>query len=279
MVKKDMNIGFWSHVLQDSKAVARQVLNKIINKPQAPSPTSSDSPTTSEPATRLTTRDTATRSVIMEYESLWEVQLALREIPGMFEENILQPCQPHCSSLPSSVPRPQLQLNTQNMLQEPHQQRCLSTVHPFITTGFEECSQYPFSRSSDDEEEQYMNDDDYLTDIQYHHDASWLSSSPSDSTAKSDHRQDRKDSGVFIHDTEEGVIHHVSSQSVESESKLEERLKDTSVRTRGRALSLREMVMGEDFQDMENRSFQMSLPSLMANVSKISHSDRSIYAA
>jgi len=34
MVNKDMSIGFWSHVLQDSKAVARQVLNKITNKPQ-----------------------------------------------------------------------------------------------------------------------------------------------------------------------------------------------------------------------------------------------------
>jgi len=215
----------------------------------------------------------------MEYESLWEVQLALGEIPGMFEENILQPCQPHCASLFSPAPRHQLQLIAQNTLQESHQQRRPSAVHPFITTDFEECSQYPFSRSSDDEEElQYMNDDDYLTDIQYHHDASWLSSSPSDSTAKCDHRQDRKDSGVFVHDTEEGVIHHVSPQSGEPEFKQEERLKDTSVHTRGRALSLREMVMGEDFRDMENGSFQMSLPSLMANVSKISHSDRSIYA-
>lgn len=34
MVKKDLNAGFWSHIIRDSKGIAHQVINKILNKTQ-----------------------------------------------------------------------------------------------------------------------------------------------------------------------------------------------------------------------------------------------------
>lgn len=215
----------------------------------------------------------------MQYESLWEVQLALGEIPGIFEKNILQPCQPQSSPLFSPPPRSQKPvLVPQNIPQRSYPQVTYTfpsiTPHPFAATSFENRSEYPFSHSNDEEDDgpQYLDDEGFWAETRYPHyrsiqdyangdiaHPSWpLVSSQNDNIAKHDYRQDRKDSGVFVYDDEEGSIQHVLPQSKEKfELEGSERL-------------LRERVMGEDLQQMDSGSFTWPHPSLMANVSSLS---------
>ncbi|KAG0230472.1 hypothetical protein B0O80DRAFT_428936 [Mortierella sp. GBAus27b] len=282
MFKKDHPSNFWNHIVRDSKGIARLVINKILNKPSVGSTASLSSHSDTQ------NYSTATRSSSVHYESLWEVQLALREIPGMFEENILKPCHPEYP-LSSSPPIPQQPCFVpQNMPRRSHQLYSFpSTIPapPFAAAmSFEDRSEYPFSHFHDEEVPRYMDDDnndEYWTECRYHHhsmqdynddDATYAPwSLQSEGSAKSDHRQDRKDSGVFVHDDEDGILLNLSFLPKEWGSKMVDGEKVKGMLDgHDRVLSLRELVMGEDLQLLENGSIPKSLPSLMANVSSFS---------
>ncbi|KAG0006998.1 hypothetical protein BGZ65_000139 [Modicella reniformis] len=292
MAKNDQNTGFWSqlfHKLSNKSLVPRpQTTNVYQNQQQQRRQNmisqesslslidiSTDGSTVSLEACCSDTLhyNTARQSAAIPYESLWEVQLALGEIPGIFEENILQPCQPRNPTL--SPPPPAI-------IPQYTFPKSYSTV-PFATMNFEERPEYPFSRHVDDEDRfQYPDeadqsyDEDHNKPIWYYPDTnasdiggdlSSLLPSQNDCATKCEYRQDRKDSGVFVQDWE-GAIYNISPKSKEQWYKFEELFEAKTGQER--IPSLRELVMGEDLQQMENGSFLVSSPSLMANVSSIS---------
>ncbi|KAF9401124.1 hypothetical protein BGX21_002659, partial [Mortierella sp. AD011] len=160
------------------------------------------------------------QETINQYTSLWEVQLALGEIPGMFQENILQPCQPRNQLQSTQQPQPQPAYYQQDQPQQP-----ISSQHftfpdfSSITsssgmTSIEDLPEQSLGYYSDYEcdQEEFEENEEYL----------WPSFSPTqnDGITKSDMRHDRKDSGIFVHD-DEGTIIQISPKSRNAESRSE----------------------------------------------------------
>ncbi|KAG9068835.1 hypothetical protein KI688_011121 [Linnemannia hyalina] len=152
MTKKDLCLALWSQIVQDTKVFAHQVLDKIaLHKPSSSSSSSSAS---------------------QQFESLWEVQLALGEIPGMIEGNILESCDDStavslntaaaavASRSGSSFLLPPLlplaQQSHTSLLSIPS-----TTAQPWRTyVAFEEFSRYPSTFDDSDSESDYDSEED-----------------------------------------------------------------------------------------------------------------------
>ncbi|KAG0323105.1 hypothetical protein BGZ99_002944 [Dissophora globulifera] len=115
MAKKDLCSALWSQIVQDTKQFANNLFGKISTGPAASSTSRSiyhfqQTPhsntkvafssteslvniTTTASSSSLVSSNSSIEDLASHYETLWEVQLALGEIPGIFVDNILQPCQ------------------------------------------------------------------------------------------------------------------------------------------------------------------------------------------
>ncbi|KAI8604480.1 hypothetical protein EDD21DRAFT_366203 [Dissophora ornata] len=323
MSKKDLCSALWGQIVQDTKTLANQVVSKILNKPTVPTPSrsvyqnhlqynnvsytstvslvniSNDSTTSLASSHSGTQHYNAVQEMTLQYETLWEVQLALGEIPGMFEGNILQPCLPLCPRQQQSSQQPESYLQYTIPLSSPS---------AFSEVNFEQPFDYYGDNEEDEDEQDY---DDYEEEeeaeeefLQQSH-TSEIETQPNEiaprpllsrrqSSATNDLRHDRKDSGVFVHDDEEGIIHvspksrqpvDVSNESDISDPEAEDYNNDDyhygyhcdyyfnnnkDLATQGRILSLRTAVMGKDALRMENGSFSFPLPSMMANIPSVS---------
>ncbi|KAF9361364.1 hypothetical protein BGX26_003876 [Mortierella sp. AD094] len=215
------------------------------------------------------------QETIGQYTSLWEVQLALGEIPGMFEGNILQACQPQNQLQSTQQPQPaycqQDQRGRQTSFQHFTFPDFSSITPPSGTISIEDFSEQSLGYYSDYEcdQEGFDENEDYF----------WSSFSPrrNGGITKSDLRHDRKDSGVFEHD-DEGTIIQISpkSRNVESRSELSEwygsdvdEFEYGNMTIEGRMLALRSHVMGENFLH-EVGSLTLPLPSLLGTISSLS---------
>ncbi|KAF9204285.1 putative electron transfer flavoprotein subunit [Haplosporangium sp. Z 27] len=157
------------------------------------------------------------QETIMQYNSLWEIQLALGEIPGMFERNILQPCQPRNQLKPTW--QPQLQSvyhhQDQQQLQSSFRNYSFPSSSSSRTLNTNDCLERSLDHCIESEQDPTVLDEDEDEDY------IWPSFSPrDDSFIKNDLRHDRKDSGVFMQD-DEGIITQISPKSMTFESRLE----------------------------------------------------------
>ncbi|KAG0370477.1 hypothetical protein BGZ54_006129 [Gamsiella multidivaricata] len=296
MSKKELCAALWGQIVQDAKVFAHQVLSKISSQHSVPPvyqyqhqyqpqqyyqhPDVNVSYTSTVSLVNITTASSTSlmsshsgtehynmiQDMNMQYETLWEAQLALGEIPGMFEGNILQPCDAPCSS----------QQPSQSFEYQQYSSSRFASASSFSTNSFEEHIEHPFDRSVDNVDEkdgQRASQQRFMIEGNY-------------GVTKNDLRHDRKDSGVFVHDDDEGIILHVSPKSTramfEFESDLceseaeetydyshEEEVEEDKVSGK-RILSLREQVMGDDLFLMENGSLLLSHSSLLATVSSLS---------
>ncbi|KAI7827068.1 hypothetical protein BC939DRAFT_445676 [Gamsiella multidivaricata] len=325
MSKKELCAALWGQIVQDAKVFAHQVLSKISSQHSVPPvyqyqhqyqpqqyyqhPDVNVSYTSTVSLVNITTASSTSlmsshsgtehynmiQDMNMQYETLWEAQLALGEIPGMFEGNILQPCDAPCSS----------QQPSQSFEYQQYSSSRFASASSFSTNSFEEHIEHPFDRSVDNVDEkdgQRASQQRFMIEGNCSWSYSPLSDAPSafqqdettleiafprpDGVTKNDLRHDRKDSGVFVHDDDEGIILHVSPKSTramfEFESDLceseaeetydyshEEEVEEDKVSGK-RILSLREQVMGDDLFLMENGSLLLSHSSLLATVSSLS---------
>ncbi|KAG0021592.1 hypothetical protein BGZ80_002114 [Entomortierella chlamydospora] len=247
---------FW-RIVEETKVFINKLLDKL------PASHSSLTPYDSAAGSYDSIQET-----INQYTSLWEVQLALGEIPGMFEENILQPCQPRNQL--QSTQQPQFQPSYYQ--QDQSQQQMSSQQFTFpdfssITSSSEMTSIEDFPEQSlgyysnyECDQEEFEENDEYL----------WPSFSPlqNDGITKSDMRHDRKDSGIFVHD-DEGAIIQISpkSRNVESRSGLLEwygsdvdEFACDNMTIEGHISAQRSHAMGENFSCVKVGSFTLPPP-------------------
>ncbi|KAI1317183.1 hypothetical protein EDD11_008875 [Mortierella claussenii] len=318
MNKKDMCTTFWGQIVQDTKVFANQIIKRVMNK----SPASH---------TSLQSTDSATlhyneiqNMVLLQYDTLWEVQLALGEIPGMLEaSNILQPCHSFSTCSSSSYPfssaaspsitagtatNPTQYIPTQQRLPSPRRYN-LPDFAP-VPMSFEVNTQQQLLENEDDEgydDKGYDDEgyDDGMDDYFWFRSATAAShfvksfdtypssyaSSYSNLTTSNiedetplelaspvslhaapskanDLRHDRKDSGVFIHDDDEGIILQVSPKT---KAQAASRATCLSTSTeQGRLVAWRSQIMGDDLLQPDVSPIALSLPSLMATMSTLS---------
>ncbi|KAF9114672.1 hypothetical protein BGX27_010158 [Mortierella sp. AM989] len=206
----------------------------------------------------------------MQYKSLWEVQLALGEIPGMFEGNILQPYQSR-NHQPTQQTRQQpysSQLD-QQQYQSSYQHYTFpdlsSTPSTSELNSIEDCPEHSLGYYSDYESDQ--------TENEMNEDCLWsFSPRQNDISRNSNFRHDRKDSGVFVHDDEEGIIQITSKSRVfECKSELSDwcDLDVYDYESEYGNLAQKSRAIGGGFHQMEVGSL-MPPPSLLGTVSTLS---------
>ncbi|KAF9916255.1 hypothetical protein BX616_004227 [Lobosporangium transversale] len=382
MNKKELCTGLWGQFVKDTKVFANQIFGKILNKPPAgPStqsayehqrqydsqyhhqhPYSNVSYTSTLSLVNITTashislESSATyhhnpiQEMTLQYESLWEVQLALGEIPSIFDAgNILQPYQSsQYTPFPSRPPTEPIQYPHQYQQQRPCQDYSLPDLATSISSSFSPSpmsfeaktkhqfhspggsgnaghlwfrpiaaqahsytSSHFFSTSVDEAVLEYTfpirdssicisqsnsdinePDDDVYDDDDGDDDDAMINM-PS---KVSELRHDRKDSGVFIQDGDEGIILQRSPKTTatttatitaatvtattafSSEKKViytpdhasEDENEYVYLPVKGHCLELRSRIMGDDILHSDAGLLALSLPSLMATVSTLS---------
>ncbi|KAG0277441.1 hypothetical protein BGZ96_002856 [Linnemannia gamsii] len=180
MTKKGLCLGLWSQIVQDTKVFAHQVFDKFtthntLSLNVRSTSCTSLATTNSTYAAASASNSNNELALLQPYESLWEVQLELGEIPGLIEGNILEVCEGDSKSIdtaaavavvasvsPSSVFLPPLlppaQQSHTSLLSITSTSTQPQPRRTFI--AFEEFPRYPSTFDDSDNKNDYDSEDD-----------------------------------------------------------------------------------------------------------------------